>query len=52
MGKPDFGAKSTETVRPRRGLAIAAVAIGASGQTLAVAAWAVRLEHLPVHAGC
>jgi hypothetical protein len=45
MGAPDFGAKSTETVRRRRGLA---VAIGASGLTLAVATWAAWLIVRPL----
>ncbi|MEV6622412.1 hypothetical protein AB0M83_28675 [Amycolatopsis sp. NPDC051106] len=43
MGEPEFEAEPTETTRPGRGLAIASLAIGASGLTLAVATWAAWL---------
>src|SRR2546423_9140097 len=43
MGAPRFEAESTETTRPGRGLAIASLALGASGLTLAVATWAAWL---------
>jgi hypothetical protein len=44
MGAPGFDAETGETTtRPGRGLAIASLAIGASGLTLAVATWAAWL---------
>jgi hypothetical protein len=43
MGAPESEAESTETTRPGRGLAIASLAIGAAGATLALATWAAWL---------
>src|ERR1044072_1465568 len=43
MGEPELEGEPTETTRPGRGLAIASLAIGASGLTLAVATWAAWL---------
>ncbi|MER6797028.1 hypothetical protein, partial [Amycolatopsis mediterranei] len=42
MGEPELEAEET-TTRPGRGLAIASLAIGAAGLTLAVATWAAWL---------
>ncbi len=43
MGAPELEAEPTETTRPGSGLAIASLAIGAAGLTLAVATWAAWL---------
>lgn len=42
MGEPELESEETRT-RPGRGLAIASLAVGASGLTLAVATWAAWL---------
>lgn len=43
MGEPEFTTGTEETTRPGRGLAVASLAVGASGSTLAVATWAAWL---------
>ncbi|MEV6874455.1 hypothetical protein [Amycolatopsis sp. NPDC051128] len=43
MGAAELDSESAETTRPARGLAIASLAIGAAGLTLAVATWAAWL---------
>ena len=43
MEEPELEPETKETTRPGRGLAVASLAVGASGLTLAVATWAAWL---------
>src|SRR5205814_7662628 len=43
MEAPELEPETKETTRPGRGLAVASLAVGASGLTLAVATWAAWL---------